>query len=92
MKGKGKITNPTELEVSLNDGGKTSIQTKNIVIATGSEVTNMPGVKIDEEVIVSSTGALSLKTIPKSMIVIGGGVIGLELARFLHILHVKLTL
>ena len=55
------------------------IQAKNIIIATGSEVMNLPGIEIDEEKIVSSTGALSLKSVPKKMIVIGGGVIGLEL-------------
>jgi dihydrolipoamide dehydrogenase len=49
------------------------------MIATGSEVTPFPGIEIDEEVIVSSTGALSLKKVPEKMIVIGGGVIGLEL-------------
>ena len=55
------------------------ISAKNIVIATGSEVMNLPGIEIDEEKIVSSTGALSLRAVPKKMVVIGGGVIGLEL-------------
>ncbi|KYQ92366.1 dihydrolipoamide:NAD oxidoreductase [Tieghemostelium lacteum] len=78
-KGHGKITSPNQVEVTAQDGTKKTIQTKNIVIATGSEVTSLPGVTIDEETIVSSTGALSLKQVPKKMIVIGGGVIGLEL-------------
>ena len=52
---------------------------KNIMIATGSEVTPFPGIDIDEEQIVSSTGALSLKAVPEKMIIIGAGVIGLEL-------------
>ena len=55
------------------------LATKNIIIATGSEVTPLPGVEIDEKQIVSSTGALELPSVPKHLVVIGGGVIGLEL-------------
>merc|ERR1711974_348616 len=55
------------------------INTKNIMIATGSEVTPFPGIEIDEEAIVSSTGALSLSKVPEKMILIGAGVIGVEL-------------
>lgn len=79
VKGKGTITGPNEVKVALADGGSQTISTKNILIATGSEVTPLPNIKIDEKSIVSSTGALSLQGIPKKMIVIGGGVIGLEL-------------
>lgn len=61
------------------DGSEEKIQTKNILIATGSEVTPFPGIDINEENVVSSTGALSLSKVPESMIVIGAGVIGLEL-------------
>ena len=61
------------------DGTTEEIQAKNFVIATGSEVTPLPNVEIDENVIVSSTGALELKSVPKKMVVIGAGVIGLEL-------------
>ncbi|KAJ3187345.1 dihydrolipoamide dehydrogenase precursor [Gaertneriomyces sp. JEL0708] len=75
VKGWGKIVGPNEVQV---DGGKT-LKTKNIIIATGSEVSPFPGIEIDEESIVSSTGALSLKKVPEKMMVIGGGVIGLEL-------------
>ncbi len=53
------------------------------MIATGSEVTPFPGIDIDEEQIVSSTGALSLKAVPEKMIIIGAGVIGLELVKYL---------
>lgn len=64
-----------------DDGGskKIKISAKNFIIATGSEVTKLPGVEIDEKVIVSSTGALDLEKVPQKMIVIGAGVIGLEL-------------
>ncbi|KAI8593563.1 dihydrolipoamide dehydrogenase precursor [Geranomyces variabilis] len=79
VKGWGKIVSPTEVSVDGADGNNTTLKTKNIIIATGSEVSPFPGVEIDEEVIVSSTGALSLQKVPEKMIVIGGGVIGLEL-------------
>ena len=61
------------------DGGKQTIETKAIVIATGSESTPLPGVEIDEERIVTSTGALELKSVPKRLLVVGAGVIGLEI-------------
>ena len=74
LKGAGKIVSKGQVDV---DG--TVYDTKNIVIATGSDVAGLPGIEIDEEKIVSSTGALELTEVPKEMIVIGGGVIGLEL-------------
>jgi len=79
MNGFGKITSPNQVTVVNEDGSEDIVNTKNIMIATGSEVTPFPGIEIDEETIVSSTGALSLKEVPKRMIVIGAGVIGVEL-------------
>lgn len=79
IKGEASFASPNKIDVKLLDGGETQIEAKNTIIATGSEVTPFPGIEIDEERIVSSTGALSLKEVPKKMIVIGGGVIGLEL-------------
>ena len=81
IKGAASFVSPTKLSVKLNDGGETEVDGKNIIIATGSEVAPFPGggITIDEEQIVSSTGALSLKEVPEKMVVIGGGVIGLEL-------------
>jgi dihydrolipoamide dehydrogenase len=81
IKGHGKILAASKVEVTAADGTKSVIETKNIVIATGSDIASPPGVKIDfdEKVIVSSTGALELEKVPAKMIVIGGGVIGLEL-------------
>ncbi|EGC37861.1 dihydrolipoamide:NAD oxidoreductase [Dictyostelium purpureum] len=92
-KGHGKITGPNTVEVTMNDGSVKTIETKNIVIATGSEVSTgaLSNVVIDEESIVSSTGALSLKTVPKDLIVIGGGVIGLELGSVYSRLNSKTT-
>ncbi|KAI5749941.1 hypothetical protein M8J76_011639 [Diaphorina citri] len=79
LNGHGKITGPNTVTVIKSDGSTEEVKTKNILIATGSEVTPFPGIEVDEETIVSSTGALSLKKVPQKMIVIGAGVIGLEL-------------
>jgi dihydrolipoamide dehydrogenase len=79
IKGRGKVAGAGKVDVALNDGGNQTIQTKNIVIATGSDVASLPGIDIDEKIVVSSTGALSLPNVPKHLVVIGGGVIGLEL-------------
>ncbi len=76
--GTGRIDGPGRVVVS-GAAGDQVLETKNIVIATGSEPTPLVGVDIDEERVVSSTGALSLKSVPKRMIVIGAGIIGLEL-------------
>ncbi len=79
VKGRGKIAGKGRVEVSLSDGGTKTLETRNIVIATGSEPASLPGLTIDEETIVSNTGALSLKAVPKKLILIGAGVIGLEM-------------
>lgn len=79
VSGHGSISGPNEVTVHKEDGSSEVIQTKNILIATGSEVTPFPGTEIDEKVIISSTGALSLNRVPEKMILIGAGVIGVEL-------------
>merc|ERR1711923_108406 len=80
LSGHGKITGPNQVSVLGPDGQVAEVvNTKNIMIATGSEVTPFPGITVDEETIVSSTGALSLKEVPEKMIIIGAGVIGVEL-------------
>ena len=80
LKGTGSI--PSKNVVTVTDNSKKSIsyKAKKIVIATGSTPTSLPGLKIDEQTIVSSTGALSFEKVPKELIVIGGGYIGLELS------------
>ena len=78
LKGKGVIFSPTNVVV-YEQGKKNSYNTKNIVIATGSHASSLPGVKINEKNIISSTAALSLSSVPKSLVVIGGGYIGLEM-------------
>ena len=80
LKGRGSIESSNIVTVTDGSKKKISYKTKNIVIATGSEPTSLPGVKIDEKIIVSSTGALSFEKVPKKLIVIGGGYIGLELS------------
>ncbi len=77
--GKARIAAPGKVEVTGADGSKQTLEAKNIVIATGSEIARIPGVEIDETRIVSSTGALSLPNVPKRLLVIGAGYIGLEL-------------
>ena len=79
FKGKGVIFSKDDVVVYESDNKKTNIKAKNIVIATGSSPTSLPGIKIDEKNIVSSTGALSFSEVPKDLIVIGGGYIGLEM-------------
>ena len=70
-----------EHEVAINkiDGGEMTLRAKNIIIATGSEATPFPGLTIDEKRVVTSTGAIALDKVPKKMVVIGGGIIGLEM-------------
>ncbi len=79
LKGTGKLLGGGKVEVTGPDGAKSTATAKHIVIATGSDVMPLRGIEIDEKSIVSSTGALVLGAVPKSMVVIGGGVIGLEL-------------
>lgn len=79
VKGYGKFISPTEVSVDTLDGGNTVVKGKNIIIATGSDVKSLPGITIDEEKIISSTGALALKEIPNKLVVIGAGYIGLEM-------------
>ena len=79
VKGHGKVTGPNGVSVDLLDGSQQQFHAKNILIATGSEPTPFAGLPVDEKQIVTSTGALSLEKVPEKMLVIGGGVIGLEL-------------
>jgi len=77
--GEARITAPGKVEVKGKDGAVRSLTAKHIIIATGSDVAPLPGVTIDEQQIVSSTGAIALKQVPKKLLVEGAGVIGLEL-------------
>jgi dihydrolipoamide dehydrogenase len=87
------LAGPNSVSVALNDGGSESLQTKNVVLATGSEVTPLPPVPVDNAAgkIVDSTGALDIDKIPETMAVIGGGVIGLEMGSVWSRLGTKVT-
>ncbi len=89
--GFGRIAAPGKVEVKAADGKVTTLEAKSIVIATGSDVAKLRGIDIDEKRIVSSTGALSLPEVPKNLLVIGAGVIGLELGSVWRRLGAKVT-
>ena len=78
FKGKGSFKNSKEIAITA-DGEETIIQSSKVIISTGSEPVSIPGMEFDEERIISSTGALSLAELPKKMVVVGGGYIGLEM-------------
>ena len=90
FEGDGYISSPTEITVSKNND-KTTVKSKNILIATGSDVAPLNNIVIDEKKIVSSTGALELKKVPKEFIVVGGGYIGLEMGTVWRRLGAKVT-
>jgi dihydrolipoamide dehydrogenase len=79
LRGEGRIASPGKVIVKAADGAEATHETKTIIIATGSDVARLPGVEIDEKVVVSSTGALELAKPPGKLLVVGAGVIGLEL-------------
>jgi dihydrolipoamide dehydrogenase len=89
--GTGRVLGTGKVEVSGADGKAQTLETKNIVIATGSDVAKLKGIEIDEKRIVSSTGALSLDKVPEKMIVVGAGVIGLELGSVWRRLGAEVT-
>ena len=91
ISGKGKILGAGKVEVTGGDGKTQIVETKNIVIATGSDIARLKGIEIDEKRIVSSTGALSLDKVPASLLIVGAGVIGLELGSVWHRLGAKVT-
>jgi dihydrolipoamide dehydrogenase len=80
IKGTAAFADEHTVAVNLTEGGETSVRGKNIIIATGSEATPFPGLTIDEKKVITSTGAIALETVPNKMVVIGGGIIGLEMA------------
>ena len=89
--GTGRILGPGKVQVTFINGEKQDLEAKHIVIATGSDLAQLPGIDIDEKTVVSSTGALSLPQVPKRLLVIGAGVIGLELGSVWRRLGSKVT-
>ncbi|MEJ6789623.1 dihydrolipoyl dehydrogenase [Brevundimonas sp. BR2-1] len=91
IKGRGRILAKGQVEVTAADGSKSTLTATNIVIATGSEPTPLPGVAFEEGRVVDSTGALSLPAVPKHLIVVGAGIIGLELGSVWRRLGAQVT-
>ena len=89
--GTASIPAAGKVVVTGEDGKTQELETKNIVIATGSEATGLPGVEIDEKTVVTSTGALELTAVPKELVVVGAGVIGLEIGSVWSRLGAKVT-
>jgi len=89
--GEGRIAAPGKVVVKDADGKEQTLEAKALVIATGSDVARLPGVEIDEKIVVSSTGALALAKPPKKLIVVGAGVIGLELGSVWRRLGAEVT-
>jgi dihydrolipoamide dehydrogenase len=91
FRGTGRIVAPGKVEVKADDGKAQTLETKNIVIATGSDVARLPGIEVDEKRIVSSTGALELAKVPQKLIVVGAGIIGMELGSVWRRLGAEVT-
>ena len=91
ISGKGKVLGTGKVEVTGSDGKTQIVETRNIVIATGSDIARLKGIEIDEKRIVSSTGALSLDKVPEKLLIVGAGVIGLELGSVWHRLGAQVT-
>ncbi len=89
--GAGRIVTAGKVEVTGDDGQSQELETRNIIIATGSEISTLSGVEVDEERIVSSTGALELSAVPEHLLLIGGGIIGLEMGVVWSRLGAKVT-
>ncbi len=89
--GLGSFKDATHVNIKKNDGKTETIEAKNIIIATGSKPSSLPFIKLDKERVITSTEALKLKEIPKHLIVIGGGVIGLELGQVYKRLGAEVT-
>ena len=89
--GTGSFADATHIDIAKNDGTKEQIEAKKIIIATGSKPASLPFIQLDKERVITSTEALSLKEVPEHMIVIGGGVIGLELGQVYHRLGAKVS-
>ncbi len=90
--GAGRIVAPGKIEVKADDGSTQTLETKAIVIATGSDVARLPGIDIDEKRVVSSTGALELAKVPQKLLVVGAGIIGLELGSVWRRLGAQVTI
>ncbi len=92
FRGAARVAAPGQIEVKADDGKTQTLETKSIVIATGSDVARLNGIDIDEKRIVSSTGALELPKVPQKLLVVGAGIIGLELGSVWRRLGAQVTI
>lgn len=90
--GWGTILRPGQIQVRLNAGGEQTVQTKHIIVATGAKPRSLPGIEFDEDRILSSTGMLELQAVPKSLLVVGAGAIGVEFASMFRSFGAEVTL
>ena len=91
VQGYGRFTSPYTIEVEAADGSKQSVKFANCIIAAGSRVTKLPFIPWDDPRVMDSTDALALRSIPKRLLVVGGGIIGLEMATVYHALGAQIT-
>ena len=91
VRGVGKLTSPTSISVN-GSGESRTIQARNIIVATGSAPKALPFAPIDEEAILSNSGILALKEVPRRLVIIGGGVIGVEFASAYHSFGAEVTI
>ena len=92
MQGTATLTSPTSLSIQKADGSVESVSARHILLATGAQAKTLPGIAIDENRILSSTGALALESVPESLVVIGAGAVGVEFACLFQTLGSKVTL
>lgn len=92
INGTATLKSPHRVQVILNEGGEEELDARNVIIATGASARSLPGITIDEDRILSSTGALALKEVPKSLAVIGAGAIGVEFTSLFRALGTEVTL
>jgi dihydrolipoamide dehydrogenase len=91
FRGTGRIAAPGKIEVKADDGKTQTVETRNIIIATGSDIARLNGIAIDEKRVVSSTGALDLAQVPQKLVVVGAGIIGMELGSVWRRLGAQVT-
>jgi dihydrolipoamide dehydrogenase len=91
FRGVGRIVAPGKVEVKAEDGKTQTLETKNIIIASGSDVARLPGIEVDEKRIVSSTGALELPNVPQKLLIVGAGIIGMEIGSVWRRLGAEVT-
>lgn len=89
--GYGRLKTPTQIEIELQNGGKESVVAKHIIIATGARARHLPGIHVDREIVWTARQAMTPKAMPKSLVIVGSGAIGIEFASFYRTLGCEVT-